>query len=176
MKSPVPYLTDEQFSALAFPDRVCHCAHADLGVEENPRGSNWGHPVQDWLHDAGVNVPAAWCAAAGFHWMVRAGMDAHRLKELIIYPASTFYLYQWAVSSLRLRKEPKRGRLFVYNKASGGHTGVCLSDGEPFRQISGNTNQDGAREGYIVAERLYHLSHLQQYPRWGFIDLEGLCK
>jgi len=43
--------------------RAVAWAKARIGVTETPAGSNWGHPVQDWLKDAGYNEPEPWCMA-----------------------------------------------------------------------------------------------------------------
>jgi hypothetical protein len=44
-------------AALAF-------ARKYIGTTESPAGSNWGHPVQDWIKLAGYNSPVPWCGAA----------------------------------------------------------------------------------------------------------------
>jgi len=34
-----------------------------LGVEEAPRGSNWGNDIAKYLHSVGIDFPASWCMA-----------------------------------------------------------------------------------------------------------------
>jgi len=36
-------------------------AQGRVGVTEHPAGSNWGHPVQDWIVEGGLDFPAPWC-------------------------------------------------------------------------------------------------------------------
>jgi len=36
-------------------------AQGRVGVTEHPAGSNWGHPVQDWIVAGGLDFPAPWC-------------------------------------------------------------------------------------------------------------------
>lgn len=36
-------------------------ARSQIGVHEHPKGSNWGHPVQDWITFTGYGGPALWC-------------------------------------------------------------------------------------------------------------------
>jgi len=43
--------------------RAVAWAQARVGVTERPAGSNWGHPVQDWLKEAGYAEPEPWCQA-----------------------------------------------------------------------------------------------------------------
>jgi hypothetical protein len=37
-------------------------ALSQVGVGEHPNGSNWGHPVQDWITATGYGYPVPWCA------------------------------------------------------------------------------------------------------------------
>jgi peptidoglycan hydrolase-like protein with peptidoglycan-binding domain len=41
--------------------RAVAWAKSQVGVTERPAGSNWGHPVQDWIIEAGYNEPEPWC-------------------------------------------------------------------------------------------------------------------
>jgi hypothetical protein len=36
-------------------------ARSQIGVHEKPAGSNWGHPVQDWITFTGYGGPVFWC-------------------------------------------------------------------------------------------------------------------
>ena len=36
---------------------------SQLGVEEVPRGSNWGTDIQKYLKSVSLPYPAAWCMA-----------------------------------------------------------------------------------------------------------------
>jgi hypothetical protein len=36
-------------------------ARSKIGRHENPAGSNWGHPVQDWILFTGYDGPVFWC-------------------------------------------------------------------------------------------------------------------
>ena len=36
-------------------------ARKQIGVTEKPKGSNWGHPVQDWITFTGYGGPEFWC-------------------------------------------------------------------------------------------------------------------
>jgi hypothetical protein len=37
-------------------------AAAQVGTVEHPDGSNWGHPVEDWIVSTGYSSPVPWCA------------------------------------------------------------------------------------------------------------------
>ena len=36
-------------------------ARRQIGTTEHPKGSNWGHPVQDWITFTGYGGPVFWC-------------------------------------------------------------------------------------------------------------------
>ncbi len=43
------------------------------GVAEHPDGSNWGHPVQDWIQYTGYSSPVPWCGCGAAVAVVREG-------------------------------------------------------------------------------------------------------
>lgn len=43
-------------------ERAVRWALAQVGTGEHPDGSNWGHPVQDWITNTGYAGPVPWCA------------------------------------------------------------------------------------------------------------------
>lgn len=177
MKSPVKYLTDDAYSALPIQERTLHVARSQVGVQEVPKGSNWGKVVRTYLALAGWKSPAAWCAAFAAWCIVLAGGKKSLLWTAGL--ASTFRLYDWANKNGRLFHTPERGDLFVWSSAKGGHTGFVVEVYETrgvihIRTIEGNTNDEGSREGYEVCERRRSIREIQSYPRWGFVRLEGL--
>jgi hypothetical protein len=161
-------LTEDQWRNASLGERVCHLARADVnrGVREVPRGSNCGPVVSEMLRLAGIFSPAAWCGAAVYCWVIAAGGDRRKLPR---FPASTYWWWRWARDSGRLADQPARGRLFVWNGRAGGHIGCCMDGANPTRTIEGNTDDQGSREGWKVAERMRQRSFLQGFPRWGFI-------
>lgn len=63
-------------------------ARRQIGVHEKPKGSNWGHPVQDWITFTGYGGPVLWCGCfvafavvekggAQIPQRVRLGLDAN---------------------------------------------------------------------------------------------------
>lgn len=43
------------------------------GVSEHPDGSNWGHPVQDWIQRTGYTTPVPWCGCFAHEAVVEKG-------------------------------------------------------------------------------------------------------
>ena len=171
MKSPVSYLSDAEYTALPLSERALHVAASLVGKGEIPEGSNWGPFVEALLRRAGLSAPAPWCAAFVYWCLLEAGADSRKLWK---HPASTYYLWEWAKRTGRLRQTgAARGELFVWNGPGGGHCGLVISNGNAFRTIEGNTNDDGSREGYEVARRDRTVLGLSKYPRWGLIEIDG---
>jgi hypothetical protein len=176
MTSPVPFLSDQEYSALPFPERALMVAASLVGKEESPRGSNWGPFVESLLRRAGLNAPAPWCAAFVSWCVIEAGANN---KALWGHRAATYYLWNWGVSTKRFSVTPKRGDIFVYNGPSGGHTGFVTKvkfAGLYIETIEGNTNDGGSREGYAVCRRTRSVASITKHPRWAFVDIEGLDK
>ena len=50
-------------------------AIGQIGVEEVPRGSNWGTDVKKYLNSVGINFPASWCMAFVYWCCKEAGVS-----------------------------------------------------------------------------------------------------
>ena len=48
-------------------------ARSKIGVHEQPTGSNWGHPVQDWITFTGYGGPVFWCGCFVAYAVVEKG-------------------------------------------------------------------------------------------------------
>lgn len=172
MKSPVPYLTDQAYAALPVEVRALHVARSQDGVRE-ATGRNDGEAVAKFLAAAGLRIRAPWCAAYVFWCLRKAGWKQKGPQ----HPASTWWWADWAKSSGRLIKDPRkvrRGMLFVWNRNGKGHIGFVLSEPDRlgrFRTLEGNTNAGGSRDGDGVYERVRTVAQLQKYPIWGFINV-----
>lgn len=109
--------------------RAVKWAHAQEGTTENPSGSNWGHPVQDWIQWLGYSSPVPWCGCfAGVAVIREGGADIPAPIRLGYTP----YICQDAGNNSNgLHGVPlsdaQPGDLVVFNFGSGGakHVGVC---------------------------------------------------
>jgi hypothetical protein len=59
--------------------RAVKWALSQVGVSEHPNGSNWGHPVQDWIKNTGYSGPVPWCACFATEVAMHGG--APKLKN-----------------------------------------------------------------------------------------------
>lgn len=61
-------------------------AITQLGQHENPLGSNWGKPVQDYLKAVGIGFPASWCMAFVYWCFEQAAPGkTHFIKQVGYY-------------------------------------------------------------------------------------------
>jgi len=127
-------------------DELADVLEREIGVSEEPPGSNDGVRVREYLRSAGILDPEPWCASF-VHWGC----------SQIGKPGFGAWTPSWAQSSLEIDK-PERsswglvwfpkldrfGHIFVVTKVCG--NGMIET-------VEGNTNIDGSREGTGVFRR-----------------------
>jgi hypothetical protein len=58
-------------------------ARSRIGVHEHPDGSNWGHPVQEWITFTGYDEPQPWCGCfVAFAVVEKGGADVPKRIRL----------------------------------------------------------------------------------------------
>ncbi|MES2829663.1 MAG: CHAP domain-containing protein [Bacteroidota bacterium] len=130
-------------------------AISQLDVQEAPKGSNWGEPVQSYLKSVGITFPASWCMAF-VYWCCKEAYG----KENKLFKTGGV-LKQWqSVNPKHKFKTPLPGDIFIQDHGKGlGHTGfVEKVQGDQIFTIEGNTNDTGSREGYEVCRRFRKIS------------------
>lgn len=139
--------------------KVVAVAQSQLGVSEQPPGSNKGPQVDQYLAAVGIHQPAAWCAAFAVWCHKQAGVSI---------PATGGVLDLWNKSPDNRVKTPQPGDLFIQDHGKGtGHTGFIESvNGDTLTTIEGNTNDDGSREGYEVARRTRSAAKMKGFLRF----------
>lgn len=136
-------------------------ARTQLGVEEIPRGSNWGEHVKKYLNSVGINFPASWCMAF-VYWCCK---EANKKTPLI---KTGGVLLQWRKIPEQYKfSQPEPGDIFIMDFGKGlGHTGfVEQVIDKNIHTIEGNTNDTGSREGYEVCRRYRKISACKGFIR-----------
>lgn len=129
-------------------------AAKDIGLQENPRGSNKGKDLEKFFRATDLDQPDGypWCAAAVSFWVqqyIRANKLA--IKEPRI--AGVIFFREWAQrNGLTISSKPKPGAIVVFMFSHIGVVEALKPDGG-ITTIEGNTNDDGSREGYRVCRR-----------------------
>lgn len=140
---------------------------SQVGVRENPLGSNWGHPVQDYLASTNVHEPAAWCAAF-VHWC----LDSAKIPNTVTaYSPSAQNKKNLVYYQTHWQKTVAPGDVFTIYFPSLkriAHTGFVNSyeNSSVVETVEGNSNAGGSREGVGVFRRKRPALTLWSISRW----------
>lgn len=156
-------------------------ASAEVGVREEPPGSNRGPQVDQFLRAAGVDPTRGsfpWCAAF-VYWCFDQTSIALSVKNPVIRTAVVLDHWNKAgargihrLSADECRDTPslvQPGMIFIISTGGGkGHTGLVEEvRGVALTTIEGNTNEGGSRDGVGVFRRTSRrISDMNR----GFID------
>lgn len=148
--------------------RMIEIASGQVGVRENPIGSNRGPQVDAYLKRCGLNpeeASYAWCVAFAYWCFDEASQQLGQHNHMP-RTAGVHDLWNRLGRAGRTRLTPgqarrnpeliKPGMMFFINTGGGfGHAGIVKAvEGSVLRTIEGNTtDRDGSREGIGVFER-----------------------
>lgn len=140
-------------------------AQSQVGQKENPIGSNWGHPIQDYLASVGIGFAASWCMSFVYWCWSHASLQAGLANPLM---KTGGVLNQWNNRASN-RVEIAEGVnpygiiqpgdiMIIREGATLGHAGIVesVSEDGTINTIEGNTNDNGSREGFEVARKTRH--------------------
>jgi len=129
-------------------------AISQVGQTESPLGSNWGHPVQDYLATVGLHFPASWCMAFLYWCFDKAALKLNTVSPL---DRTGGVHLQWnARKENQIYSGPQVGDIFIMDLGHQlGHTGIIesLNPDNSLNTIEGNTNHDGSRNGVDVEKK-----------------------
>jgi hypothetical protein len=164
-------------------------ARREVGVREEPLGSNWGPRVAQYLRRAGYRQPEFWCGAFVYWCIDEAGLRLEPASHWVnpfLRTGSCAAIEQWAIGNGTLTLKPAPGDVFLVRGfvASEGayrahHTGLVTAvNGDRVATVEGNTNAGGSSNGIGVFAREREFSHrnILAFVRWGSLlepDLAG---
>ena len=146
-----------------------------LGTTEQPKGSNWGKDIKPMLASVGINFPAPWCAAyVGI--VLRNTSTPYPYSGFVpnwsrgVWKEKVVFDKRKAARSV-LPSEVRRGdiaTIYFPNLNRDAHIFVILgvTPKGSLITIEGNTNEDGGREGYMVAVRVRELWQISKLIRF----------
>lgn len=143
-------------------------AKTQIGKQENPKGSNWGKPVQDYLASVGIKFPASWCAAF-IYWCFNEAAKELNITNPLVKTGGVLAHWNQANLKYKIVTDPQAGDIFIMDFGKGlGHTGIVTSvDKGVIHTIEGNASDaNGGREGYIVTEKVRLKSSIKGYLRY----------
>ncbi len=148
-------------------------AITQLGQHENPLGSNWGKPVQDYLKSVGIAFPASWCMAFVYWCYEQASPKKAPLTGFegcnpLVKSGGVLRCWNEADKKYRVVGEPQAGDIFIMNFGKGlGHTGIVEKVDKNFvYTIDGNSNDSGSREGIEVCRKQRPRNKIVGYLRY----------
>lgn len=143
-------------------ERALQIALRDVGVREQPPGSNRGPRVDVYLETAGVEPGEPYCASAIYTWFAEAAADmtAHGLVVASPVPKTGYCpsLANWGKQAGRVLADPSAAQpgdiLLLHYDSLGrfAHTEIVSANagGGTLHTVGANTNDDGGREGVGV--------------------------
>ena len=135
-------------------------ARGEIGVMEDPPGSNNGVRVREYLHSVGLDYPQPWCAAFVYWCMEQAAARQNRLNPLVKTGGCLNHFRLSRGEKLPAQKAIENplliqpGSIFILDRGAGkGHTGLVTGVFDDFlTTIEGNTNMANSAEGQGVCQ------------------------
>lgn len=161
----------------AFRTHILTVARRYIGVEEQPRGSNRGPYIDEFIRFVGLEPPQPWCAAFVAFVVHKAASElgiTTDFPKTAWTPAILAYGRRKGnlitQQELQLGAKPQPGDVFLLyypslNRVA--HTGF-IERVLPLgivQTIEGNTNDQNSREGYKVARRIRRVKSLYALVR-----------
>lgn len=154
-------------------DIVLRVADGSIGASELPANTNAGPYVERCQKVTGNKKGDAWCAS----WVARIGVAALGKLWPVLRTGGCLELGRWAAGRGVLRETPEPGDVFLLwydSKGRFAHTGFVVRqnpDGS-WTTYEGNTNDEGSREGYVVAEKQRRFKPTDRFVRWTELVVE----
>lgn len=146
-----------------------------IGQCENPKGSNSGKMINEYLRSVGLNGGYAWCQAF-VYWCFNEAAKKLYVPNPVVKTAGVHDCWNRTPTTQKLLKNNtikvqgliNLGYQFILIFGMGnGHTGIVeFVDGMNMHTIEGNSNNDGNREGYEVVR---HVRRIDDKHLLGFI-------
>ena len=145
-------------------DAALKVAQSQVGKMENPLGSNWGVPVENYIEYTGIDEACAWCMCFQF-WCFGQAATELGITNPLTKTGSVSHAWQVAYPNHKSTNlpgfTPQVGDIFIMLfKAGGGHTGIVegVDPDGTLHTIEGNTDLNGSAEGVGVFRRTRHFS------------------
>ncbi len=149
-------------------------AQSQIGVMEEPPGSNRGEKVEEYQASVGLDPGEFWCAAF-LYWCFKKAAESLGRKNPVLQTGHC--MTHWrdtpgkkiaAADAVNKPSLIKPGQIFIINTGgSHGHTGLIEKvDGGFIQTIEGNTNPSGSSNGIGVFRNTRKIAKINR----GFIE------
>lgn len=153
---------------MTLQQKALEIAISQLGVHEQPKGSNRGPEVDEYIKSVGLD-PAGknpWCAAFVYWCFDQAAKSMGRQNPLF---KTGHVLTSWKMRKDKFRAlTPQPGDIGImdFGKGTGHMFIVETAHIDHTDNIEGNTNDEGSREGYEVCRRSRQRAKVLGYLRF----------
>lgn len=153
---------------MTLAERAVSYAISQVGVKEEPPGSNRGPEVDEYIRSGNLDPAKGsypWCACFVVHCVKRAG-ELLRIKPQLRASARVVTLLQRNPEAQLDRAEPLS--IFIHLETNGdGHTGFVISVNEDgtIETVEGNTDVQGGRTGGQVMRHQRVPEYVNAYLR-----------
>lgn len=132
-------------------------AEREVGVQEEPRGSNSGPRVNQYQAVCHAHGGDAWCGCFAC-WCIDQAAHSLVIKPTFQYSAGALHLLD--INPTLILSGPIDNCVVVWRHDNGkGHVALVKTvSGPNLHTIEGNTDANGGREGYEVAKRVRSVS------------------
>lgn len=139
---------------MTLQQKALEIAITQIGVQEQPHGSNKGPEVNEYLKSVDVPQGNSWCMAF-IYWCFNQAAGKMSVKNSLFKTGSVMKQWEMRKVTFGVYNFPQPGDIFIQDHGKGlGHTGIVEAvHDESLDTIEGNTNDDGSREGYEVCRR-----------------------
>lgn len=142
---------------------------SQVGVRENPAGSNKGKEVEKYLASVGLKGGYAWCAAF-YKWCLFEA-DVKGIDKINGMALSCVNKSNMVYSNGKFVKDPEAGDAVTFyysNLKRIGHVGFfdAKTSETMYRSVEGNTNGAGSREGDGVYIKYRSFKSTYNISRW----------
>lgn len=137
-------------------------AAGEIGVQEDPHGSNRGPRVDEYQQATNTQLGSPWCGCFAAWCHLKAGIA---MPKVWLLPAAKNWFTPDRIVSA---KEARPGDVFGIRSGKRiAHVGIVESiSGGVVTTIEGNTNDEGSREGYEVCRRRRTVTSIAAFARW----------
>jgi hypothetical protein len=140
----------------------------EVGVKEEPKGSNSGKRVEEYLKSVGLGKGFSWCMAYVYWCFKQASLEL-KITNPLIKTGGVLAHWNQADKKYRVTTSPEPGDIFIMDFSKGlGHTGIVESiTASHINTIEGNaSDNNGGREGYIVTKKSRAKTSIKGYLRY----------
>lgn len=148
-------------------ERALEKAVSQIGVREDPIGSNRGEKVEEYLRSVGRNPGDAWCMSFVYWCYQKAAEDLESENPLVVTGHCLTHWFEAGrrntrrITTNEARNDPslvRPGMIFIIDvgdPGDDGHTGLVeeVISGGLLVTVEGNTNTDGSANGIGVFRR-----------------------